>query len=130
MTISNGSNYSLFLYVICSNLNYCRSAASATLCAIYGWDPIEPEDDPLVERVNALTHRVVRAALPGAYLVEVFPIMKYLPSWMAKWKREGLEWFMKDSRLFEGFLADVEERMVRFSIDLLVVGLAEAPRLA
>lgn len=57
-------------------------------------------------------HRLVRAALPGAYLVEIFPVMKRFPSWIAKWKREGLEWYAKDTEMFEGFLADVKGRMV------------------
>ena len=89
----------------------CSSAASTVLSAVYAWDPIESKDDPLVTRINDLMHRLVRAALPGAYFVEIFPWMKYLPSWMAKWKREGLEWFRKDSMMFEGFYAGVQETM-------------------
>ncbi|KAE9386851.1 cytochrome P450 [Gymnopus androsaceus JB14] len=30
--------------------------------------------------------------------------MLYLPNWMAKWKREGLEWHRKDTEMFEGFM--------------------------
>lgn len=83
---------------------------------MYGWNPIESKDDLLVERINSISHRILRAALPGAYLVEIFPIMKHLPSWMAKWKREGLEHFTKDTKMFEGFLSDVEERVVSVAI--------------
>jgi hypothetical protein len=57
-------------------------------------------------------HRLVRTVLPGAFLVEIFPAMKRLPSWMAKWKREGLEWHRKDTEMFQGFMDGVEKTMV------------------
>ncbi|KAE9397734.1 cytochrome P450 [Gymnopus androsaceus JB14] len=85
-----------------------RSAASSVLCAVYGWDPIQKSDDPLITRINDLMHRLVRAALPGAFLVEIFPMMLHLPDWMAKWKREGSEWHRKDTEMFEGFIGKQE----------------------
>ena len=72
----------------------------------------KPEADALVGRINDLVHRVVHAALPGAALVDIFPVMKYLPTWMAKWKREGLEWYAKDTAMFEGFMDSVRNRVV------------------
>lgn len=88
-----------------------RSAASTVLSAIYAWPPITKADDALVNRINDLMHRLVRSALPGAYLVEIFPAMKHLPTWMAKWKREGLEWHRKDTEMFQGFYDDVNKTM-------------------
>ena len=38
--------------------------------------------------------------------------MLHLPDWMAKWKREGKEWFRMDTELFEGFQRDVEIKIV------------------
>ncbi|KAF9463397.1 cytochrome P450 [Collybia nuda] len=104
-----GKIYSVIMSVR-SNNHHHRSAASTVLCSVYGWNPIEPRDDPVVQRINDILHRMARAALPGAYLVEFFPTMIYLPKWMAKWKREGLEWFAKDTKMFGDFLSDVEER--------------------
>ena len=63
------------------NAHLKRSAASTVLSAIYGWLPIDNSADTLVERINALAARIVRACLPGAYLVEIFPSMLYLPEW-------------------------------------------------
>ena len=82
------------------------------LCAVYGWLSIDKSTDPFVNRINQLMHRLVQAALPGSFLVELFPSMLYLPDWMARWKREGRAWFMKDTKMFEDLLADVQNKMV------------------
>lgn len=87
--------------------------ASTVLSAIYAWAPIQSKDDPIVARINASIHRMVCAAAPGAHLVEIIPIMKHLPSWMAKWKREGLEWHRKDSIMFSDFMEGVRKTVVR-----------------
>jgi len=57
-------------------------------------------------------HRVMQAVLPGAYLVEIFPVMKHLPTWMAPWKKWGLEWYKKDTEMFQGFYDGVAKAMV------------------
>jgi len=95
---------------------FYRSAASTVLSVVYGWPPIQSKDDPLVTRINDHMHRFLRAALPGAYLVDIFPVMKRLPSWMAKWKREGLEWYRKDTQMFEGLMDGVREQMVSHTL--------------
>lgn len=92
--------------------HFGRSAASTVLSAVYGWPPIDTSADALVERIDALTKRAVNASAPGAHLVEILPSMLCLPEWLAKWKREGREWFRKDSALFEGFFDEVEMKLV------------------
>ena len=92
------------------------TAASTVLSAVYGWPPIESKDDPLVIRINDLVHRLAHAALPGVYLVEIFPVMKYLPTWMAPWKKWGLEWYKKDSEMFKGFYDGVAKTLVSWKI--------------
>lgn len=89
-----------------------RSAASTVLSAVYGWLPIDTSADALVERINKLMERIIYACMPGAYLVEIFPSMLYLPEWSAKWKREGRAWFRKDTEMFEGFFDDVKMKLV------------------
>ncbi|KAI0088580.1 cytochrome P450 [Irpex rosettiformis] len=37
--------------------------------------------------------------------------MKYLPTWLAKWKREGLAWHERETRMFEGFNTEIAEKM-------------------
>lgn len=59
-------------------------------------------------------HRVVQAALPGRFLVEIMPWMRYLPDWMASWKRKGKESFIQDSNMFKGYLQNVKNEVVSF----------------
>ena len=87
--------------------------ASNILTAVYGWPRIEPEDKAVVERISRHVERISEAAIPGRYLVDIFPAMKYLPAWMAKWKREGLEWHERESEMFAGFTRSVSDRLVR-----------------
>jgi len=89
------------------------TASSATLSAVYGWPAIESKDDPLVSRINDFMHRLTQAGLPGAYLVDIFPLMKHLPTWMAPWKKWGLEWYTKDTEMFQGFYDGVAKTLVR-----------------
>ncbi|KAJ3858471.1 cytochrome P450 [Lentinula novae-zelandiae] len=37
--------------------------------------------------------------------------MKYIPSSIAKWKREVEEWYRKDSELFKGFFLEAKQRV-------------------
>jgi len=61
-------------------------------------------------------HRAMKAALPGAYLVEIFPVMKHLPTWVAPWKKWGLEWHKKDTEMFQGFYDGVAKTLVSWKI--------------
>lgn len=93
-------------------ISHVRATASNILTVVYGWPRIGPKDKPLIKRIHAHTARIASAILPGAYLVELFPLMKHLPTWMAKWKREGLEWHEQETKMFEEFNAGVNDKLV------------------
>jgi len=54
-------------------------------------------------------------------MVDLFPVMNYLPAWMAKWKRDALEWHERESKMFEGFYTDVNKKMVSIRHEDLLV---------
>jgi len=58
----------------------CRAAASMILSAVYNYPTIVSERDHTVEAINDCAERLTRAAYPGAYLVEFFTWMRYIPS--------------------------------------------------
>jgi len=44
--------------------------------------PIQPRDDPYITLVKESLHEIVKASLPGQYLVEFIPILKHIPTWL------------------------------------------------
>ena len=89
-----------------------RSIASVVLSIVYGWPSLDESSDPLVERMDNFMHRLLTAAMPGKFLVEVFPVMLLLPTWLASWKRWALDWHQKDTKLFENLLDTVRNTEV------------------
>jgi hypothetical protein len=90
---------------------------------LYDTPVLEHVDDPSVAQLNNFVDRIAHAAYPGAYFVEFFTWMKYLPSWTAKWKREAQAWYEKDSTMFLRLYDDVCKRVV--STSSLLVTLVE-----
>ncbi|KAI0700081.1 cytochrome P450 [Cytidiella melzeri] len=84
--------------------------ASTILTSVYGWPSIST-DEPIVKRLVDHVGYLSPAVLPGAFFVDLIPAMKYLPTWLAKWKREGLAWHDQETRMFEGLNADVAKKM-------------------
>ncbi|GJJ11052.1 hypothetical protein Clacol_005283 [Clathrus columnatus] len=62
---------------------------ASVLEVTYGIEAIS-EEDPLLILSETTTQRITEAGIPGTYLVDIFPILKYIPSWFpgAKFSRE------------------------------------------
>jgi hypothetical protein len=68
--------------------------AGETIISIaYGVD-VQQKDDPYVATAEKGVHPLVAAGVPGAFLVDTFPWLKYIPDWMpfAGFKRKAKEW--------------------------------------
>jgi hypothetical protein len=89
-----------------------RATASMVWSVVYDKPPILNSQDPQIAAVNDFITRIVRAAFPGAHYVEYFTWMKYLPNWMAKWKRDAEAWYRVDSALFEGLFQEAKASVV------------------
>lgn len=59
----------------------------------YGLD-VQPKDDPYIATAERGVHPLVAAGVPGAFLVDAIPALKYMPDWMpfAGFKRKAKEW--------------------------------------
>ena len=93
----------------------CRFAASSIFSSVYGWPALEP-GSPHILRIKNMVTRITSVGTPGASLVDFFPVMKHLPAWMAKWKRDGLAWHEGESEVFKKFNAEVATRLVSHHI--------------
>ncbi len=95
-----------------TNTDVLRFAASGIFSAVYGRAPLDA-DSPHIEATYELATRISDAVVPGAYFVDIFPVMKYSPEWIAGWKRDGMSCQRRLSKTFEVLLSDIAEKMVR-----------------
>ena len=89
-----------------------RAAASNILSIIYDIPTVSSPDDPTVTDINRFADIATDYGYPGKYMVEFFPWMLYIPSSLAKWKREAREAYHYFTELFEGMFHDVQLRIV------------------
>ncbi|KAK7683860.1 hypothetical protein QCA50_013238 [Cerrena zonata] len=85
-----------------------KSAASTILSIVYGTEPLKSREDPIVLRINHFMERMLKAALPGNYMVDMFPVLNKLPPWLAKFKREGMAAHKDFTAMFSEFLQGVK----------------------
>ena len=76
---------------------------------------IKEENDPYIEILEEAMNAVGEAAVPGRYLVEIFPIMNYIPSWFpgANWKRKAAYVKELNIRVSQEPIEIVKENLVR-----------------
>ncbi|KAK7464896.1 hypothetical protein VKT23_006105 [Stygiomarasmius scandens] len=89
-----------------------RATASVILSLVYDQAPLESLDDPSVKLMDEYGHKMIRAAQPGKYLVELFPVLERVPECLSKWKREAAADFRGFSSMFEEKYTAVRDRMV------------------
>jgi hypothetical protein len=60
---------------------------------VYGIDVL-PEGDPYIAMAEKCIQSASVAAVPGTFLVDTFPWLRYVPDWMpfAGFKRKAKEW--------------------------------------
>ncbi|KAF9555542.1 cytochrome P450 [Agrocybe pediades] len=76
---------------VVSNAKYM--AGDVIMSIVYGINVL-PKDDPYIAAAEKSIHPLVVAAVPGAFLVDAIPILKYVPDWMpgAGFKKKAREW--------------------------------------
>lgn len=82
-------------------------AASVIIRVTYGKDAPTSSDAPEVQRIHQVIANLGEALRPGAYLVDRFPILKYLPGY----GRQLNEWHCSELKLFKEQMARVEHTM-------------------
>jgi len=86
-----------------------RFAASVIMRLAFGVTLYTGKEESVV-RILRVVHNLERIASPGAYLVDTFPILMYLPDFIAPFKREGKLLHAEEIDLFTSLIADVETR--------------------
>lgn len=68
-------------------------AGETIMSVVYGLQ-VQDKDDPYITAAERGVRPLFDAAVPGAFLVDIFPILKHVPEWMpfAGFKRKAKEW--------------------------------------
>ena len=91
------------------------STFAATIMKIGYGIAVQESDDPYISIAEELLSGAAEFGVPGAFLVDLFPILKYVPSWFpgagfqkkaARWKEIG--YMMADKPFYH-----VQEQLVR-----------------
>ncbi|KAI0056024.1 cytochrome P450 [Artomyces pyxidatus] len=103
-----------------------RFAESLMTSTLYGTAPLRAGPSADKERVkkihdHATTLQVI--LMPGSDWLQVVPWMKHIPARFARWKRTGLQWFARESQLFESLMQTVRDDVSK-GIDSPTVGAA------
>ncbi|VDC01477.1 unnamed protein product [Peniophora sp. CBMAI 1063] len=86
-----------------------NAAADLMLRSIYDESPASEEHDTHVRLINEFGATVTSSAAPGAYLVEIMPWMRHIPSVLAPWKRKAQNFYHRYDTLFRSLLGRVQE---------------------
>ena len=78
----------------------------------YGYDV--QEDDPFVKHVEVAVDQFSLSTRPGAFLVDIAPLLRYLPSWFpgAAFQRTAVSWRKTLDEMVEIPFAMVKRHMV------------------
>ena len=87
-----------------------RYAAAVVMRLCYG-KTVETGDEQYVRDILEIVHTVERVASPGAYLVDTFPILMYLPTFLAPFKQEAARLHERELKVFKGLLLEVRDQM-------------------
>ena len=87
---------------------------SAIMSMTYGVD-VKENDDPLIALAEAALKSTAESILPGAFLVDMIPILKYIPEFMPG------AGFKKQARIWREVQEDSRERPYLASIEAMVL---------
>ncbi|KAF9457683.1 cytochrome P450 [Collybia nuda] len=75
-------------------IGHLRHMAGGTIISIAYGIEVLPENDPYIEGAESAIKPLVTAGVPGTFLVDAFPFLKYVPDWFpfAGFKRKAKEW--------------------------------------
>ena len=89
-----------------------RFAGGLILRLGYG-HPLKTGEEGHIRLMVEHVHVLEKVASPGAYLVETFPTLAYLPDWLAPFKRYGKMLHLRELNFFRTLLGDVDKEIAK-----------------
>ena len=77
---------------------------------------VQESDDPYVSVAEEVMGAVAEVGIPGAFWVDLFPILKYVPSWFpgASFQRQAARWREAVNTMAEKPFRHVQKQLVNF----------------
>ncbi|KAJ7607961.1 cytochrome P450 [Roridomyces roridus] len=90
------------------------STGALVLSILYGIEVL-PRDDPYLNIAEKAMHGLAIGSLPGKFLVDTFPLLEYVPSWMpgAGFKRQARVWKQHTQDILHVPFAETKRAMAR-----------------
>ena len=75
---------------------------------------VQESDDPYISIAEETLNGLAEAGIPGAFLVDFFPILKYVPSWFpgAGFQKKAAHWKESTNAMAEKPFHHVQEQLV------------------
>ncbi|KAH9461783.1 hypothetical protein MJO28_003457 [Puccinia striiformis f. sp. tritici] len=67
--------------------------------------------DPAITKMRECNSKMIETAVPGRYLIDSMPILRYLPQIISPWKRYGNQLFDQTLTLFSELYREVSEKL-------------------
>ena len=79
----------------------------------YGID-VQEFDDPHIFLIEESLNGIIEASIPGAFLVDFFPILKYVPSWFpgAGFQKKAAHWSQINAAMTQRPYEYVKDQLV------------------
>ena len=76
---------------------------------------VQESDDPYISIAEEALSGVAEAAIPGAFWVDLFPILKYVPSWFpgAGFQKKAVRWREVTNAMADKPFRHVQEQLVQ-----------------
>ena len=95
--------------------NLIKSTFAATIMKIGYGIAIRETNDPYIKIADEVLDGLTQAGVPGAFLVDLVPILKYLPSWFpgAGFQKKAARWREANNTMAEKPFRHVKEQLVQ-----------------
>ena len=76
---------------------------------------VQESDDPYISLAEEVLNGLAEAGIPGAFLVDMVPILKYVPSWFpgAGFQKKAARWREALNTMAEKPFRHVQEQLVQ-----------------
>ncbi|KAJ7894417.1 cytochrome P450 [Mycena olivaceomarginata] len=92
--------------------HFRHMTAALVMNVTYGINVL-PSNDPYIRLAEDAMHAISIAGVPGAFLVDTIPVLKYVPSWVpgAGFQRKARAWKKITRDMYEAPFAEAKRRM-------------------